>query len=429
MAINNLRVSMQEDGGGAAFRPRIRSSDTAPAAPQLSPLAQQLLAGWQGLGTEVGVGSSGTANAEIGGRKLADVAEDFAKRLQEKGVTDISQASFTPGEMAAWTPEGKGNVSLMATQDGRLIPVWGSSSDAGKARQIALAVGASFLAPGLASALGGGLAGSAGAGAILGGGTAAITGGDVLRGAVLGGLGGAGMYGVNQLIAVPSAGGGIGGAGGAEFADMAAGLTPEFGTTAAYNAAIAPAAAAAIPAAAAAAPAAQLTPAALEAAIGTPGYGYNAAAAASGITPSAGFAGMSAAEFGMSGAQTAAYDAAIPAAVDYSLASAPAASSGFTPPLASTGPIGAIDYSLATQPVYGTGAGLGLGTAPLVGTGAGLALAAGASPALGAPSSFVNALTTPAAMEATAAGTAVGAGAGTAVPSAERRIGAAGADV
>jgi hypothetical protein len=67
-------------------------------------------------------------------------------------------------------------------------------------------------------------------------------------------------------------------------------------------------------AAAGAAPATtQLTPAALEAAIGTPGYGYNAAAAASGITPSAGFAGMSAAEFGMSGAQTAAYDAAIAA--------------------------------------------------------------------------------------------------------------------
>jgi hypothetical protein len=58
---------------------------------------------------------------------------------------------------------------------------------------------------------------------------------------------------------------------------------------------------------------AQLTPAALEAAIGTPGYGYNAAAAASGITPSAGFAGMSAADFGMSGAQTTAYDAAMAA--------------------------------------------------------------------------------------------------------------------
>jgi hypothetical protein len=58
---------------------------------------------------------------------------------------------------------------------------------------------------------------------------------------------------------------------------------------------------------------AQLTPAALEAAIGTPGYGYNAAAAASGITPSAGFAGMSAADFGISGAQTTAYDTAIAA--------------------------------------------------------------------------------------------------------------------
>ena len=133
--------------------------------------------------------------------------------------------------------------------------------------------------------------------------------------------------GANYLAPALAGGGGAGAGAGAASAtaadvaaaDIAAGLIPEFGTTAAYNAAIAPAA---LPAAAAApaavntlaAPAtAQLTPAALEAAIGTPGYGYNAAAAASGITPSAGFAGMSAADFGMSGAQTTAYDTAIAA--------------------------------------------------------------------------------------------------------------------
>jgi hypothetical protein len=47
------------------------------------------------------------------------------------------------------------------------------------------------------------------------------------------GLGQASIFGPGGGI-----GGGIGGAGGAEFADMAAGLTPEFGTTAAYNAAL-----------------------------------------------------------------------------------------------------------------------------------------------------------------------------------------------
>jgi hypothetical protein len=77
-----------------------------------------------------------------------------------------------------------------------------------------------------------------------------------------------------------------------------------------------------------------LTPAALEAAIGTPGYGYNAAAAASGITPSAGFAGMSAADFGMTGAQTAAYDAVMAAggtAAD-ALAAADLAATQIVPP-------------------------------------------------------------------------------------------------
>ena len=57
----------------------------------------------------------------------------------------------------------------------------------------------------------------------------------------------------------------------------------------------------------------RLTPAALEAGIGTPGYGTNASAVQAGITPSAGFAGMSPTDFGMSGAQTAAYDTAIAA--------------------------------------------------------------------------------------------------------------------
>ncbi|MFN5250339.1 MAG: hypothetical protein ACK5DE_04780 [Bacteroidota bacterium] len=163
-------------------------------------LVNQLLANWQGLGTEVGIGSSGTENAEIGGRKLSVVADDFAQRLLDQGITDLSQAQFEPGKQAAWTAEGKGNVSLMSTQDGRLIPVWGSSSDASKARNIALTVGSMFVAPGLAGALGGGLGGFAGAGAILGGTKAAITGGDILQGAALGGLGGAAGYELGSLF-------------------------------------------------------------------------------------------------------------------------------------------------------------------------------------------------------------------------------------
>jgi hypothetical protein len=161
----------------------------------LEKLKTQLLAGWQGLGENVGIGSAGTDKAEIGGRPLGAVAEDFARRLQQQGITDLSQAKFAPGAQASWTAEGKGNVSLVATQDGRLVPVWGSSSDAGKARNIALTLASAWVAPGLAGALGGGLGGAAGAGALLGGTRAAVTGGDILKGALMGGVTG----GVGQL--------------------------------------------------------------------------------------------------------------------------------------------------------------------------------------------------------------------------------------
>ena len=71
----------------------------------LEKLKTQLLAGWQGLGENVGIGSAGTDQAEIGGRLLPYVAEDFARRLQQQGITDLSQAKFDPGAQAAWTPE------------------------------------------------------------------------------------------------------------------------------------------------------------------------------------------------------------------------------------------------------------------------------------------------------------------------------------
>ena len=119
------------------------------------------------------------------------------------------------------------------------------------------------------------------------------------------------MAGGAEAAGAAAAGGGAGastvGITGAEAAAMGA-----FDAAAAAPAAVNALAAPAVNTLAAPATA-QLTPAALEAAIGTPGYGYNAAAAASGITPSAGFAGMSAADFGVSGAQTTAYDTAMAA--------------------------------------------------------------------------------------------------------------------
>ena len=189
---------MMRDGGGGNSADIVSSSLSQSAAAS-DPMVEYLLKGWQGLGTEVGIGSSGTANAEIGGRKLADVAADFANKFRAQGITDLSTQKFTAGQQASWTAEGHGNVSLMVGQGGRLVPVWGSSSDAGKARTVALAIASAAFAPGLAGALGGGLTGAAGAGAILGGTRAAISGGDILKGALTGGVTGGVGFGVSEF--------------------------------------------------------------------------------------------------------------------------------------------------------------------------------------------------------------------------------------
>lgn len=112
---------------------------------------------------------------------------------------------------------------------------------------------------------------------------------------------------------------GIGGAESAAFADMAAGLTPEFGTTAAYNAAITPAAAAA-PFAAAAAPEIAATAPSLTAGI-TP----EAIAASEAALPAATAGSLTA---GITPAAVAASEAALPAAT--AAAAAPAAASALT---------------------------------------------------------------------------------------------------
>lgn len=116
-------------------------------------IAAQLLRMWVGLGESVGIGSAGTDRAEIGGRLLPEVARDFAVRLMDsQGVEDLSRWAWVPGTVVAWTPEGHGNVSLVAAQQNRLVPVWASSSDAGKIR--GLAIGLAIAAIGLPSLVG-----------------------------------------------------------------------------------------------------------------------------------------------------------------------------------------------------------------------------------------------------------------------------------
>lgn len=109
-------------------------------------IAAQLLTMWRGLGETVGIGSAGTDQAEIGGRLLPVVARDFARRLMDSpGVNDLSQWTWTPGTVVAWTPEGKGNVSLIAARENRLVPVWASSSDASRIRAVAIGLSVAFL--------------------------------------------------------------------------------------------------------------------------------------------------------------------------------------------------------------------------------------------------------------------------------------------
>jgi len=114
--------------------------------PTVRLIATQLLAMWRGLGETVGIGNAGTDQAEIGGRLLPEVARDFARRLMDSpGVDDLSRWTWTPGTVMAWTPEGHGNVSLIAARENRLVPVWSSSSDAGRVRAVAIGLSVAFL--------------------------------------------------------------------------------------------------------------------------------------------------------------------------------------------------------------------------------------------------------------------------------------------
>lgn len=189
-----------------------------------------------------------------------------------------------------WSARGHGNVAYntgINQRTGKLEirPSWGSSSDTSLGRDLikdAVAVYSPFIAPGLSNAIG-----SVGSGALIGGVNGGLQGGDLksaLKGAALGGAGAyAGGLAGDYLAPGTSVGNGSflgeGFASGVPAWDAAAanaglGLGEGAGALGSVAANTAP----------------QLTPAALESLIGTPGYGYNAAAeiAGSGIPGYAG---------------------------------------------------------------------------------------------------------------------------------------------
>lgn len=172
------------------------------------------------------------------------------------------------GNVLGWSARGKGNVKYRVGTDAQgnnyLTPEWGSSSDMADVRNIlkvaAIAAGMHYGLPMLggetaAAAAGAGEAAAAGGG-LLGGGGSALT-----PAAIEAGLGTAG-YGYNASAAA---------SGMFNPATIGAGAGLTFGPTAASTLA------------GAGSGASTLTPAAIEAGIGTPGYGFNASAAASGM--------------------------------------------------------------------------------------------------------------------------------------------------
>lgn len=185
---------------------------------------------------------------------VADVAARY-----DPNITAGTWQNVVPGQNLAFgqTWEGPGSTTFNVMFDAQGRPIfntYGNSTNdwdaLPNAAKLAILAGGGYLA---APAIGGALASAApgtlaagtaanaaATGALLGGGTAAITGNDILKGALLGGLGG---YAGNQLF-------GGGDVAGISDADIAAGMVPEFGTNAAYDAfmrqAMTPAAQAAI---------------------------------------------------------------------------------------------------------------------------------------------------------------------------------------
>jgi hypothetical protein len=169
------------------------------------------------------------------------------KEITTYGNKETGQAlANTYGERQignAWggTYAGEGNTAYRVQFDAQGNPVFyttgASSSNVGDIAPL-LAIGSMLVAPGLSGFIGGatGLTGgalAAATGATLGAGTSAITGNDILKGALLGG--GAGYLssllssGVTDADLLKQA----------ADADLAGGMLPEYGTNAAYDAAMA----------------------------------------------------------------------------------------------------------------------------------------------------------------------------------------------
>lgn len=142
---------------------------------------------------------------QFGDRTLGFVGDYNNDDTFGSNVSDYLQE----GNVIAWSARGKGNVKYRIGTDAQgntyLAPEWNSSSDMDTVRDLGKFA---LMAAGLHYGL-----------------------------PMLSGAEGAGLFGTESVLGSA----GIGGAEGAAFADLAGGLIPEFGTTAAYNAAIAPA--------------------------------------------------------------------------------------------------------------------------------------------------------------------------------------------
>jgi hypothetical protein len=282
----------------------------------ISSIKDQLLGQWQ----QLGVPSIG------GGLSIDDRAQGLAERLYANQITDLTKLGLgsvtsedqspssylsydgrqigflgnigdggnnwdpsgylQPGGLASWSALGEGAVGYTAQQapNGQVyfIPSWGDTGGLGSLAPI-IGIGASLLAPGLGSALAAGLGTSAAvgstlAGGLIGGTLAEASGGDFLQGALTGGLGAA---------AAPLAGGISEAVGGGTLGNVIGQSTTSAGTAALTGGDVEQAALmGALTGAAKPIDVGintPLTPAQIEAGLGTEGYGYSTAAAESGL--------------------------------------------------------------------------------------------------------------------------------------------------
>ena len=311
-----------------AMFPSLEAAQTAYAAKQqeadarnaeIGKIQSQILDQWKQIGaTNVG-----------GGISLEDRAWGLADRLYANKITDLKKLGYVPGSttdeygstteqnyltydgrqigflgdigtaenwqpsgylqpgnLVSWGAQGEGAVSYTVQQapNGQVyfVPSWGDTGGLGDLAPV-LAIGASLLAPGLGSALATGLGTSAAvgstlAGGLIGGTLAEASGGDFLKGALTGGLGAAAAPlsgGISEAVGGGTLGNAIG------QATTSAGMAALTGGDVEQAALLGGLTGAAKPLDVGMN--SQLTPAQIEAGLGTEGYGYSAQAEASGL--------------------------------------------------------------------------------------------------------------------------------------------------